>query len=473
MFDWFWDFLYSISKILFELVDALLAISNKLCGIEPITISGEKSNFMVELFENPRVFMGFAGAAIIGIFLLMIFSIIAICRNCKDGKKTSGQIAVEVMKTLGIFFLIPSLMIGFTLVLNELVLLLYRATSSSSVSLGDFLFINFCPEGIQGFEGGYDYTNTSSVRNFLAGAGYDLSDFRFFFSWIITLPILICVARALLLFVERCISIVFLFVMSPISLSTTVLDDGARFKLWRDKVITKFLSGYGMIIGLNIYIIVLSFITSPDVEFIIDFPIVSDALCNFLLRICFALGGAFFLPKIFGMVGDLFVQGAGSSEFQNANAATDGMVKTMHAIRKAVSDDDKKKKEKDKEDKANKEKLKSLRNGSGGSGLGGLGGLAGFGSGNANNNKLGILGKLAETGKNVVKAIAGIPNENQQNQNNNNNENDSDDSSNDFNDKLNKKSGLEKIGETAKNIIEKTGKVTAAVATGGKSNAIK
>ena len=357
MFDWFWDFLYSISEILFELIDGVLAVSNKLCGIDPITVGDKKTNFLVELLENSKIFMGFAGAALVGIFLLMIFSIIAICRNCKDGKKSSGQIAVEIMKTLGLFFLVPSLMIGFTIVLNEIVILLYKATSSSTPSLGAFLFENFLPNGMEGFEGTYDYTSVRSVRTYMAAAGYDLSDYRFFFSWIISLPILFFVAKALLLFVERCISIVLLFIMSPISLSTTVLDDGARFKFWRDKVITKYLSGYGMIIGLNIYILVLSFITRSDVIFVENLPLISDKLGNFIVRICFALGGAFFLPKVFGMVGDLFTNGAASGEIQGGMAASDALVKTAKGIKDAVSKKDKDKDEKKKKRESEFEKM--------------------------------------------------------------------------------------------------------------------
>lgn len=468
MFDWFWDFLYSISKILFELIDALLAISNKLCGIDPITIGGKKSNFMIELFEDPKVFMGFGGAAVIGIFLLMIFSIIAICRNCKDGKKSSGQIAVEVMKTLGLFFLVPSLMVGFTLILNELVLLLYKATSSNSVSLGDFLFINFCPEGIEEFEGTYDYTSTTSVRNFLAGAGYDLSDFRFFFSWIVCIPILIFVARALLLFVERCISIVLLFIMSPISLSTSVLDDGARFKLWRDKVFTKYLSGYGMIIGLNIYIIVISFITRSDVEFIVDFPIVSDKLCNFLLRICFAIGGAFFLPKIFGLVGDLFVQGAGDQEFANAISSSDSFGKTMYGIGKYLKNKIKEKGQGGKGAAAKKqnEQLKKFANKGGGNFSGGGAVPAGSGEGESSGNANNTQEKKNDTGRKVSDTIKGEDKKPEENNNNNNNNNAG---SNEFQNNTKKNSGLETIGDSAKRIIGAGVEVGKAYSTKGKS----
>lgn len=469
MFDWFWDFLYSISEILFELIDALLVIGNRLCGVEPVTIDGKEANFMLELLKNEKVFAGFGGAALIGIFLLMIFGVVAICKNCKDGKKSNAQIAVQVFKTLGLFFLVPTLMVGFTVLLNQLVVLLYKATASGTPSLGAFLFENFLPPGMTGYEGSYDYTSVKSVRNFMAGAGYDLSDFRFFFSWIISIPILIFVARALLLFVERCISIVLLFIMSPISLSTTVLDDGQKFKVWRDKILTKYLSGYGMIIGLNIYILVLSFMTRANVEFGTDFPFISDKLVSFILRICFAIGGAFFLPNIFAMFGDLFVQGAGG-EFKTADGASSGMFKTMGAIKKAIFDKDEKK-EKEEED-AEKDQSRLRKLASGGGSRGGRGGYGGgSGGGGGQGNKSGVLSQIYDTGKKILKAIAGPATKN--NENNENNEGsggkNNNSSSKEFNKTMQKKSGFEKVAETTANIIKTGVRAGEALATQGKS----
>ena len=36
MFNWVWDLLYGISKSIYQIIDALLACANMLCGIEPI-----------------------------------------------------------------------------------------------------------------------------------------------------------------------------------------------------------------------------------------------------------------------------------------------------------------------------------------------------------------------------------------------------------------------------------------------------
>ena len=375
MFDWFWKFLYTISEVLFEIVDGMLGIANKLCGVEPIEVAGKRTSFMLTMLENQNVMYAFIGVGVVGIFLLMIFGVIAICRNCKDNKKSSAQIAITTIKTLIYFLLVPSLMFAFTFLLNRLVVVIYTATQAGSTDMGEFLFKSFLPSGMDNFTGSVDWRSTSDVSKYMARAGYSLEDYRFFFSWIICIPLLICIAKALLMFVDRTLSILILFIMSPISLSTTVLDDGARFKMWREKVIAKFISGYGMIIAINIYTIVLSFITRGDVNFFPETGAFVSTIANFLLKCAFAIGGAYFLPKVFGLVGDLFTQGGGSREFQEADSAYKDMKQAYREFksdrRQSKADDEKKAKEKkEREGKANKA----------------LG--AGGSSGNANNNKV-------------------------------------------------------------------------------------
>ena len=401
MFDWFWRFLYSISEILFEIVDGILSISNRLCGIEPIEIAGNEVNFIDSLMQNDTVMHAFGGMALISIFLLMIFSTIAICRNMKDGKKTNGQIAVQVFKTVGLFMIVPALMFGFSSLLNIIVQLMYKATRAGDESLGQFLFESFRPAGMRNVQAYVDWRDAGSVEAYLGRAGYSLSDYRFFFSWIITIPLIFCIAKALFLFVDRTLSIILLFIMSPVSLSTAVLDDGARFKFWRDKVITKFISGYGMIIAINIYVLVLSFITRSDVIFIPGDNIVAY-MADFLLKCAFAIGGAYFLPRTFGLVGDLFTNGASSGEMR-ATADTWREMKQDYNQYKA----EQRHKKQDEERKKEKEKRQNQRVNSamGGSGRGSIGGGLGY-RGSSNN---GFFKKLAESdiGKKVANAIIG------------------------------------------------------------------
>ena len=86
MFDWFWEFLYMLSKSIFRIVDGLILCANKLCGIEPINFNGENDDFLSYLFFSEGVGFAFRVSAILATILLVIFSIFMILRSITKDK---------------------------------------------------------------------------------------------------------------------------------------------------------------------------------------------------------------------------------------------------------------------------------------------------------------------------------------------------------------------------------------------------
>lgn len=322
LFDWIWKLLYGISKSMYSIIDNLMACANMLCGIEPIRYQGAEMDFITFLMRNQAIWYAFVSAVLIGVFLVVIFSIIAIIRTISSEKveKTPAQIAVQVGKTMLIFIFIPAAMTLLIFFTNQIMIILYRATLGGSPDgLGRFLAGAFGQEAAESkgnppdfyLDPSFNYHSTSSAKSFM-----DLSDYDYFFSWIGSLVIILAVGQALLMFVDRAISIVILFVVSPISLSTTVLDDGARFKLWRDQFITKFLTGYGCIIGINIFALIIAAITNKDLVFF------DNSTANNFMKIVIIVGGGVSMQRIMALMGNLVNAGAGSNELRdNAIAA--------------------------------------------------------------------------------------------------------------------------------------------------------
>ena len=323
MFDWVWEMLYGITKSMFSLIDNLLACANMLCGIKPITYQGEDMDFIGFLLKNQAITFAFVAAVLIGVFLVFVFGIFAILRTMASEKveKTPAQVGIQIGKTLIIFLFIPvafSVLIFFT---NTIMGVLYSSTLGGSPDgLGRFLAGAFAQNAlnpgvpsdfylIQGF----DYHSTSSMRQYV-----NLKDYDFFFSWITGIVLLISVGGALLIFVDRAISIVVLFILSPISLSTTVLDDGARFKLWRDQFIVKLLTGYGCIIAINIYALIVGAITNNSLVFF------ENTILNNMMKIIIIVGGGVSMSRMMSLVGNLISQGAGSNEMRDNAIASMG-----------------------------------------------------------------------------------------------------------------------------------------------------
>lgn len=316
MFDWFYDFLYSISKTIFRLIDGLMMCANKLCGTDDVTIDGESTDFLTYLFRSEQVAFAFKVAALICIIVLVFFTIFAIVRSITKDKVegSPGQICFKALKAFLMFLFVPAIMLGSIWVGNTIMMAMYQATTTGSASIGCFLFGAFAQDGgmsstaIEQFTNGtLDYNNTEKVWEHM-----DLSNFSFFFSWLAGGVVLFTMASALFLFVDRVISIIILFIVAPFSISTFVLDDGAHFKLWRDQMLVKFFTGYGCIIALNIYVMIVQLTLNPALVFFPD----SD-FGNLVMKLLLIGGGALTLKKSMALIGNLVASGAGSMELRD------------------------------------------------------------------------------------------------------------------------------------------------------------
>ena len=320
MFDWFWNFLYTISSTIFRLVDGLILCANKLCGIETINFEGEETDFMSYLIFSDEVGFAFRVSALLATILLVIFTVFMIIRSIAKDKAegTPTQIAVKSFKTILMFFLVPALMLAFMMLGNIFVKALYSATVQSAATPGTFLFCSFAQDGGMSAEavelfrrGDLNYAVTSDVSGKMI-----LSNFPFLFSWIAGGVVLYGVGSAMLIFVDRVLSLVILYIAAPISLATSVLDDGARFKLWRDQFLSKFIMGYGMIIAINIYALICGLIMKPGFAFFVG----EDSMTQFLdlvMKLLIIAGGALTLQKSMALVGNLVSSGAGSNELRD------------------------------------------------------------------------------------------------------------------------------------------------------------
>ena len=331
MFSWFYEFLYMLSKTLFRLIDGLILCANLLCGITPINFDGEESDFLTYLIFSDEVTFAFKVSALLATILLVLFTVFMIIRTIAKDKAegTPAQIAVKSFKTLLMFFFVPVVMIAFMTIGNAFVKALYAATVQSAASPGAFLFSAFAEDGGMATEianrfrtGELDYNSTSAVS-----ANMILSDFPFFFSYIAGGVVLFGVGSSMLIFVERVISLVILYIASPISIASSILDDGARFKLWRDQFLSKFIMGYGMILGINIYAMVCGLAMNPNLVF---FTGSGSGFLNLLMRLLIIGGGALTLQKAMALVGNLVASGAGSNELRD-NALSMGSLARMAA----------------------------------------------------------------------------------------------------------------------------------------------
>ena len=331
MFDWFWEFLYGMSKSLMRLIDGLIACTNKLCGIETVNIGGTETDLVSFLLRSDGLANGFKIAAILGFIVLIFFTVFRIILVVTKAKADMSpiQVAGKAFKAVLLFLFIPVIMLTLVWAINTLMNALYQATLNGSQGLGTFLFGAFSQDAIESqsvwdrIMAGYDlYLDTDLVSQAI-----DISDFDFIFSWITSIALLLVLTAALIQFVDRAISIGVLFLVSPFSVASSVLDDGGRFKLWREQVALKFLSGYGIILYLNIYCLLISIIMPSDVVFF------DNTFLNNIFKLLVIIGGGFAMQRASALIGNLVGPGAGSRELMDQSLGRLGAAAAMGGLK--------------------------------------------------------------------------------------------------------------------------------------------
>ena len=164
-------------------------------------------------------------------------------------------------------------------------------------------------------------------------------------SLIAGIALAIALVVAVLNLAKRVYEIIFMYFVMPMSMSTLPLDDGARFKTWRETFITKIVIAYGTVFSVNIFVLLLPLITRMRIDEISGFG-------NSMFLIFMIVGGAMVIPagqalfcKLFGQADDMH---AGGNFLRSAfygsrmvGAATFGLVhKVIHGsvgIGKAIS----------------------------------------------------------------------------------------------------------------------------------------
>ncbi len=114
----------------------------------------------------------------------------------------------------------------------------------------------------------------------------DPDNFNFIIAYICAIVLLIALIGATFGLVKRLFDIVILFIVLPGISATIPLDDGAKFKLWRETVISKVFLAFGTVIAVNVFLIVAPSLLS------ISIGTAESSLLNSVLRLVLVCGGA-------------------------------------------------------------------------------------------------------------------------------------------------------------------------------------
>lgn len=322
--NWIFELLYSLQKTICYVIDFVREIFYKLAGIETVNIDGKQTDLLSHFILSDTVKNIFFAIFLIAIVLLVVFVLIAIIRSeyaYGENKKSKGQILGKAFQSFAIFLMVPFILIAGIALTNTVMSAInmsmnpYFATTGGTTSIGGQILVT---------SGQYAYIGETAARSeiermFLTGElnyfdmsvvtqYYNLRNLDFLIGIFGSIVIMVMFVMSAVTFIQRIFDIVLLYIVSPISVSTIPVDDGNRFKIWRDMTISKVLGAYGIILSMNLFFIII-----PQVSSITFF---ADAFKNGIVKILFLIGGAFAVTKANLVIAQLTGSSAGNNETQ-------------------------------------------------------------------------------------------------------------------------------------------------------------
>ena len=312
---------------LIRLTDGIMEIFSAISGVTDVTYHGEKINIIEYLAAETSVSTVFWCVFILAIGLTAIFTIAAIIKNMiTNNRNISTIIGKFFLSLLGTMAMLAVVVLGI-LISNALLVLVERIFQiENTTKLSNALFNACVGDGwINGYSMAEIDISEISVRTIMgeyntAAFGIwpidwqyngmiDPDKFLYFPSLVASIGVIIALLVAILNLAKRIYEIILLYIVMPISMSTIPLDDGARFKVWRETFITKIVLAYGAVFSVNIFILLLPIITKIKIDGISGFG-------NGMFLIFMIIGGAMMIPagqhlfaRLFGQADDLHAGG--------------------------------------------------------------------------------------------------------------------------------------------------------------------
>lgn len=306
--DLFYRILYKLFSCICVLIDFIKEIFYKLCGIETVNIEGENTDLLSSLMRSEVIRKVFLSVLLIGVILLVIFTMIAIVKSNYQEKQNYKTVLVKTAQSMIILFIVPfTVLAGIVLtntIMSSINLSMQSNLTGANATIGGQFLVTIGSTSYIGpaenrqviesmfITGELDYNSLSIVRSY-----YDIRGLNYLIGLLGGIVILVMFVLSALTFVQRIFDIILLYIISPVSVSTLPLDEGNRFKVWKDMLISKILSAYGIILVMNLFFLII-----PQVYHIRFF---SNDFQNGVVYILFLIGGSFAVTKASRVISQL------------------------------------------------------------------------------------------------------------------------------------------------------------------------
>lgn len=311
---------------LLTLIDGLMEICSAMSGITNVVYQGKEVNLIEFIVGDSTIGTIFWCVFILAVGLTCIFAIVALVKNMiANNKNVSNIIGKFFLSLLGTMAMLTVVILGILIsnAILQLISEIFQIGNTTKLSnavfnacVGDWLNgysiaeIDVASLKVGDILGDYD-TAAFGIwpTSWKCNGMINPNTFLYLPSLIASIGLAIAFIVAVVNLAKRVYEIAFMYIVMPISMSTLSLDDGARFKNWRETFITKILLAYGTVFSVNIFVLILPLISQMKVAGISDFG-------NSMFLIFMIIGGAMVIPagqslfsRLFGTADDMHAGG--------------------------------------------------------------------------------------------------------------------------------------------------------------------
>ena len=319
--DAFANFLLRGWVVLLKLVHFLQQIFDIFSGYSSVKVKGMndvavEKNLLEVFMELGSIQRFFLLITMISVAISFITTIIMVARSMQDGilenKNPISAVIRRSLKASFTFMIIPLTLVFMLQVVKYVPAVIDLSFGrEQSQSVADTLFTTVvAPAANPGvdpnmFSTGQRYEDVELLRN-----NFNADKIDYVFAVVSALLMGLILILCIFQYIKRLFIIIFLYVISPFAAAYIPIDDGRRFNKWKEMFVGMFLSAYGPMIVMKIYLMITPLIIGGKY---IRFD-TGNALMDVCIKLFVVLGGAFavyrsksvmlqlFAPETYGLV---------------------------------------------------------------------------------------------------------------------------------------------------------------------------
>ena len=257
---------------LLQLVDGLMEIFSAISGVATVNYHGQQVNIIEFIVGDSTIGAVFWCIFITAVGLTCIFTIVGLVKNMvANNRNVSTIVGKFFLALLGTMAMLAVVILGI-LIANSLLQLLARIFQVNNTTKLSTAIFNACVgEWLNGYSASNIDVTSLSVGQILGGYNAALfgiwptswkcngmvnpNTFMYLPALIAGIALAIALIMAVLNLAKRVYEIVFVYFSMPVAMSTLPMDDGARFKNWREMFVTKIILAYGAVLAVNIFVL--------------------------------------------------------------------------------------------------------------------------------------------------------------------------------------------------------------------------